>query len=152
MPYEANTHAAVFRESLAVQDLGGGVWGIERFRCGACLRADPRVFPRLAFSRVVRAGNSHRTDFGLLRLLDPNVACSGPALSRARHCEWSAVSFGGSGAGFSWTEQGVRFLVDAVWDGRSQVCLDLGEPRKKGVRFAFSYTEVLRISPRADKK
>jgi hypothetical protein len=37
--------------------------------------------------------------------------------------------------------------VDVVWTERGQVCLNLGVPRKKGLQFAFSYTQVCRDSP-----
>jgi len=41
--------------------------------------------------------------------------------------------------------RGRVFQVDVIWEERGQVCLELGEPRKKGVKFAFTYTEVFRV-------
>ena len=43
--------------------------------------------------------------------------------------------------------RGRIFQIDVIWKERGQVCLELGEPRKKGVQFAFSYTEVFRVEP-----
>jgi hypothetical protein len=45
--------------------------------------------------------------------------------------------------------RGRVFQVDVIWEQRGQVCLELGEPRKKGVQFAFTYTEVFRVVPPA---
>ena len=47
--------------------------------------------------------------------------------------------------------RGRVFQVDVIWEQRGQVCLELGEPRKKGVQFAFAYTEVFRVAPPAGK-
>jgi hypothetical protein len=43
--------------------------------------------------------------------------------------------------------RGRVFKVDRICESRGQVCLDVGEPRKKGVEFAFSHTQVFRVAP-----
>jgi hypothetical protein len=41
--------------------------------------------------------------------------------------------------------RGRVFQVDVIWEQRGQVCLELGSPRRKGVQFAFAYTQVFRV-------